>query len=83
MNIEVNEQYLALLYHNAKQSYKECISNEDNGFLKGEVSVHLESILLIENNIKIVFHKNISYNYLLEVSLKLYADDKEIGKYIY
>jgi hypothetical protein len=83
MKFEVKHQDLALLYSKAKNAYKDCISNAGNEFLKNEVNVPLECIQLIEKDVKIVFYQYRADEYLLEVALILFAEDKEIGKYIY
>ncbi|MEI6412021.1 MAG: hypothetical protein WCR52_21700 [Bacteroidota bacterium] len=83
MTIEINEQDLALLYYKTKQKYKECIDDSENSFLEDEAGVPFDSIKLIEKDIKIIFYKDIASNYLFEVSLLLYAGDKEIGKYTF
>lgn len=83
MTIEVKEQDLAFIYNKAKMKYKECINYKDNTFLKDEVNIPLEFILLREKDIKIVFSQNAAYNYLLEVTLELYDGDEKIGQYIY
>ena len=82
MTINVNQQDLAFLYEKAKQKYAECINNKENQFLKDEVGYPLESILVIEKDIKIVFTQNISDKYLLELNLELYVGGKEIGRYV-
>ncbi|MBK5722310.1 hypothetical protein JGH11_15655 [Dysgonomonas sp. Marseille-P4677] len=74
---------LSLLYIKAKRSFKECISNKDNEFLKDEINIPLEDIIVIEENIKIIFTQKGFNHYLIEVSLLLFDTNKEIGKYIY
>lgn len=74
---------LSLLYIKAKESFKECIRNEDNEFLKDEVNIPLEDIAVVEESIKIVFFQKIFDSYLFEVTLLLFDGNQEIGKYSY
>jgi hypothetical protein len=83
MIIEVNNQDLELLYSKAKENYIICINHTENEFLKKEVNVSLNSVLLRETDIKIVFSQEIADMYQLEVCLTIYADNQAIGKYVY
>ena len=83
MKFESSVPDLSLLYNKAKESFKECIRNKDNEFLKNEVSISLEDIVVIEESIKIVFSQKFFNRYLVEVSLLLFDGNKEIGKYLY
>lgn len=83
MKFSIVESDLNLLYIRARNSYEKCIHNEDNEFLKDEVNVPLNEIIIIEKCIKIVFFQKVFDEYLFEVNLLLYEEDKEIGKYIY
>lgn len=83
MTVKVNEQDLVWLYNKAKQKYKDCINNKDNNFLESEINVPLESVSLIEKEIKIVFSRHVFNNMFFHVSLALFAAEREIGLYIY
>lgn len=83
MEFEVLIPYLLVLYDKAKDSFKECIYNKDNQFLKNEVDIPLENIITIEKDVKIVFSKKVFNHYLFEVTLLLFDENKEIGKYLY
>ena len=71
------------LYDTAKAKFRQCISDEENQFLKGEVGIPLENILIIESEIKIVFSQRITEHFLIEISLLLFDGNKKIGKYLY
>jgi hypothetical protein len=71
------------LYDTAKAKLRQCISDEENQFLKGEVGIPLENILIIESEIKIVFSQRITEHFLIEISLLLFDGNKKIGKYLY
>jgi len=83
MKIEGMQQVLCLLYNKARQNFVECINDNDNQFLKDEVSISLDEIIIIEEDIKIVFSKRDFEQYLFEVSLILSDGQNEIGKYLY
>ncbi len=83
MKIENIQQELLLLYNRAKQKFKHCVNDEDNIFLKDEISVSLHEIIIIEKDIRVIFSKRDFEQYLLEVSLILFDGQKEIGKYLY
>jgi hypothetical protein len=83
MKIENIEQKLSLLYGKAIKEFKICINDEENNFLKDEVNIPLENIKIIEKDVRIVFTKRVSEQYLFEVSLLLFEGDEEIGKYVY
>ena len=83
MKITSIQQDLSLLYNRAKKKFEDCIGNEDNEFLKVEVGIPLDDIIIIEKDIKIVFSKRDFEYYLFEVSLMLFDKNKEIGKYLY
>jgi hypothetical protein len=80
MNLESD---LSLYYTKAKESLKECIQNEENEFLRDELSIPFNDILVIEKDIKIVFSKRAFVEYKIEVCLLLFEGNKEVGKYIY
>lgn len=83
MVIEVNEKYFNLLYAKAKEKCFECINHEGNEHLEHEAGIQLNSILLRETTIKIIFRQENIHEYLLEINLFLYDCDNEIGKYSY
>ena len=76
-------QDFSLLYIKAKESFNECIRNKDNEFLKAEINMPLDDIIVIENDIKIVFSKRRFEQYKFEVSLLLFDGSEETGKYLY
>lgn len=41
------ELHLSLLYHKAKESFEQCIQNDANQFLKDELSMPFDDIVLI------------------------------------
>lgn len=69
MKIEGMQKVLLLLYNKAKQKFEECINDEDNKFLKDEVSISLHEIVIIEKEIKIAFSQRDFEKYFFEVSL--------------
>ncbi|MEN5195518.1 MULTISPECIES: hypothetical protein [Sphingobacterium] len=77
------ELHLSLLYHKAKESFEQCIQNDANQFLKDELSMPFDDIVLIEKDIKIVFSKRVFEEYNIEVCLLLYAGNNEVGRYLY
>lgn len=83
MKIEDIQPVLLLLYNKAKQKFEECINDDDNKFLKDEVSLSVHEIEVIKKDIKIVFSQMDFEQYLFEVSLILFDGQKEIGKYLY
>jgi hypothetical protein len=83
MKFKGKESDLSLMYSKAKESFYECINNQDNEFLKNEISISIDNIIVIEKSIKIVYLKRIFDKHLIEVCLLLFEGNKEIGKYIY
>ncbi len=83
MKFENIAEDLPLLYGKAKKSFDECIRNKDNGFLQNEVELLLNEIVVVEQDIKVVFYKMNFNNYIIEVTLLLFNGSQEIGKYLY
>lgn len=83
MKLEYLVPDLSLFYIKAKESFKECIRNKENEFLRDEINIPLEEIVAIEKDIKIVFFQKSFDHYLVEVNLLLFDGNKEIGKYLY
>ncbi|MCC8410339.1 hypothetical protein LJ707_15465 [Mucilaginibacter sp. UR6-1] len=84
MIITVEEGEIGSIYNKAIKSYKACIYNDENSYLRDEVSIPLELIELKRDNISIRFYEQETETYNLEVNLKLYDLSKnEIGKYVY
>lgn len=77
------ESHLSLLYHKAKESFEWCIKSDENEFLKDELGIPIDDIVLIEKDIKIVFSKRVFEEYNIEVCLLLYAGNNEVGRYLY
>ncbi|MCS3557644.1 MULTISPECIES: hypothetical protein [unclassified Sphingobacterium] len=77
------ELHLSLLYHKAKESFEKCIRNDENQFLKDELSMPFDDIVVIEKDIKIVFSKRVFEEYNIEICLLLYAGNNEVGRYLY
>lgn len=75
--------HLSLQYHKAKESFEKCIRNDENEFLKDELSTHFGDIVLIEKDIKIVFSKRVFEQYSIEVCLLLSVGNNEVGRYQY
>lgn len=65
MEFTNTESHLSLLYHKAKESFEWCIQNDGNEFLKDELSVPFDDIVLIEKDIKLYFRKEFSKSILL------------------
>ncbi|MCS3556893.1 MULTISPECIES: hypothetical protein [unclassified Sphingobacterium] len=78
-----SDSHLSLLYHKAKESFEKCIRNDENQFLKDELGMPIDYIVLIEKDIKIVFSKRVFEEYNIEVCLLLYAGNNEVGRYLY
>ena len=83
MELQNLESDLSLLYNEAKENFKACIQDEDNGFLKDELSISLDEIVVVEKDIKIVFSKRVFDEYVIEICLILLGGSREIGKYTY
>lgn len=81
MKIEINKNDLSLLFARAKKGFEGCIKEKDNHFLQDEISIPLDDILLLEDEIKIVFKPNITHEYLIYVNLLLCENDTMIGRY--
>lgn len=77
------ESHLSLLYHKAKESFEKCIRNDENQFLKDELSMPFDDIVVIEKDIKIVFSKRVFEQYSIEVCLLLSVGNNEVGRYLY
>ncbi|MCS3557624.1 MULTISPECIES: hypothetical protein [unclassified Sphingobacterium] len=78
-----SDSHLSLLYRKAKESFEWCIQSDENEFLKDELSMSFDDIVLIEKDIKIVFSKRVFEEYNIEVCLLLSAGNIEVGKYLY
>ncbi|MCW2264011.1 MULTISPECIES: hypothetical protein [Sphingobacterium] len=76
-----SDSHLSLLYRKAKESFEWCIQSDENEFLKDELSMSFNDIVLIEKDIKIVFSKRVFEEYNIEVCLLLSAGNIEVGKY--
>jgi len=83
MNFNNIESDLSSLYNKSRESFDECIRNNDNEFLKDELSMSLDDIVIAEKDIKIVFSKRAFEEYIIQVCLVLFEGSKEIGKYTY
>lgn len=83
MEFSFVESDLHLLYNRARNSCEKCIHDEDNNFLKNEINLPINEIIVIEKCIKIVFFEKAFNEHLFEVNLLLFEKDKEIGKYLY
>jgi hypothetical protein len=84
MTINIVKKDLVLLYTSATESYYKCIRYSGNAFLEQEISVPLETVGLVNSNVKIVFSHEDIKEYQLEVTLKLLdKSDQSIGKYVY
>ena len=84
MIISIKKTELKLLYDKAIRNYHDCLIKVDNAFLRDELSIPLESIILKFSNIKIVFSQTDIENYVFETTISLWDyNDKYIGKYVY
>ena len=43
------ESHLSLLYHKAKESFEWCIQSDENEFLKDELDIPIDDIVIIFN----------------------------------
>ena len=83
MNFDNLKPDLSLLYIKAKKQFEKCICDKDNEFLRDEVNIPLENIIIIEKSIKIVFSQRAFQQYLFEVNLVLLDGEREIGRFLY
>jgi hypothetical protein len=82
MKIEAN--FFENLYLKAKKSFNACILNPDNDYLKDEINIPINEIILVEEFIRIQFFKYDIEKFVVEVKLKLIShDDHIIGSYLY
>lgn len=81
MKIDINKNDLSLLFVRAKKGFEGCIKEKDNHFLQDEISIPLDDILLLEDEINIVFKPNITHEYLIYVNLLLCENNTMIGRY--
>lgn len=82
MKFEV--EFFNELYLKAKLSFKECILNPDNDYLKDEINIQINEITLIEDSIHLEFSKHEIDKFVIEVKLQLISPDNHLlGKYSY
>lgn len=72
------------LYLKAKLSFNKCILNPDNDYLKDEIDVQMDEIILVEDFIRVQFFKYDVDKFVIEVKLVLISkDSRVIGRYFY
>lgn len=82
MILKSNKEELIMLYDNAYVAFKSCIANENNQFLKDELSVSIDSIIVKRHFISIQFNEIDIDNYTIETRLTLNTDTgEELGYY--
>ena len=80
----ITKHELTHIYLRAKTSFIQCITNEENRFLRDEVEVPLESLILKEDYIIVKYQElNIS-KYHIEAKLNIVTDGGGVlGRYHY
>lgn len=81
MKVEILKNDFEKFYSRAKKGYQKCI--EGNGYLQNQVDIPISSIVIKEHDVKIVFVKDITDMYQVDIRLILYAAEDEIGEYVY
>ncbi len=82
--IKLNDINFGMLYSITKEAFQECISLEDNDFLKNEVNFPLDSIVTKEDFISIKFWEYSTKEFIIEIKLILLDQKGEkIGRYHY
>lgn len=72
------------LYLKAKHSYYKCVLDPDNDFLKDEIKVPIEEIILKEDSIRLQFFASDTDKFIVEVKLTLFSlAAHPIGYYTY
>jgi hypothetical protein len=80
----LNKENLEQMYSKAKIAFKRCIEDEENEFLKNEINIPTNSIVMKEEFIKIKYIKIDTENYVIETKIQLVSQaDDVIGSYIY
>ncbi|GAB3909932.1 hypothetical protein [Mucilaginibacter boryungensis] len=83
MILEINKNELNNLYNKAREMYRKCLQNNDNGYLKEDILIPLEQIEIKNSSIKIVFSQEINERCSWEINLTLWNKSVIIGRYMY
>jgi|GEM_PF-6059501 len=82
MKIETDS--LKNLYSKARLAFNKCILNPDNDYLKDEINIQINDIILMDDFVRVKFFKHEIDTFVIEVKLQLISPDKRlIGKYFY
>ncbi|MNJ91617.1 hypothetical protein D3C87_92700 [compost metagenome] len=82
--IKLEVDFFEDLYLKAKLSFDKCISNPDNNYLKDEIDVQIDEIILMEDFIRVQFFQRKLDKFVIEVKLQLISkDNRLIGSYFY
>ncbi|WP_035559991.1 hypothetical protein [Hymenobacter sp. IS2118] len=82
MEIHLEPQAVALLYHQAKADFQACINDPDNAFLQEQVPLPLRDIVVREADVKLVFAAGSGVVARREVHLDLYDNGTWMGAYV-
>ncbi|MDY0907113.1 hypothetical protein [Pedobacter sp. CFBP9032] len=82
--MKIEADFFEDLYLKAKLSFNECILNPDNDYLKDEIDIQIDEIILVEDFIRFQFFKCNIDKFVIEVKLQLISQDNRlIGRYLY
>jgi len=80
----IDSDYFKNLYSKARLAFNKCILNPDNVFLKDEINIPINDIILMEDFVCVKFRKYEINTFVIEVKLQLISpDNRLIGKYFY
>lgn len=82
--IKIEQDFTGNLYQKARNSFKDCIADVNNSFLREEIDFQIEEIRLVDDYISFKFFKAETNHFLIEVKLRLFSPGNiMIGKYFY
>lgn len=82
--IKLKTDFFDNLYLKAKFSFNECILNPENDYLKNEINIQMDEIILVEDFIRVQFFKDEMDEFIIEVKLLLTSrNDHLLGRYFY
>ncbi|SES29537.1 hypothetical protein [Pedobacter rhizosphaerae] len=82
--IKVEQDFIDNLYQKARNSFKDCIADVNNRFLREEIDFQIDETRLVDDYISFKFFKAESNRFLIEVKLQLFSPGNiMIGKYFY
>lgn len=79
MQMKLSKEKFDSLYEKARKSLFTCIHDEENEFLREEVGVPWESVVVIDGEVKVTFFETRT----VIVYLQLYVAGEQIGEYTY